>query len=324
VHELGAWPGLDTVAAVGATGQPPTVLVIDTAHHAHLLVPGRPAEDLPGELDIAGFATPDKLVLATPDGALYLHDVERHQRTPLVQPRAPLIGLAWGRGHHPWVAAAFADGTLWRKNLITGSEATTTRVPRLDPAHLTLRDGKLVVDADGTVVFVHDTAVHAWRADGTLEQLARLPKPIDDIAEAETRHVIAFAGDPAGPKVYALDRAAPDRFTEAIASLDGAAAAMSPDTGLLTVLDHGTLRVVDPLARQQWTLAPAINVAFAAPTISSDGRRVLAMTTRSPTATRSLLVWSLDLPSTPDDTARWLETLTNAAEDNTPGTLVWR
>jgi hypothetical protein len=50
--------------------------------------------------------------------------------------------------------------------------------------------------------------------------------------------------------------------TEALPSIDGTSASMSPDTGLLVVLDHGAIDVVDPLAHQQWTLAPSGGVTF--------------------------------------------------------------
>jgi hypothetical protein len=313
---LGDWVGLHQVTAPG-TGN--VVALVDGARHVHLVSPGRAPEDLPGEVDIAGFATPDKLVLATLTGELYVHDVARHQRTPLVPHHARLLGLAWGRGNHPWVAAAFADATLWRKNLVTGVEATIARVPAFDPAHPVDRDGKLIVGGDGSVLFLHDNAVHAWRADraadGPIEPLAVLPKPIDDFGEAGTNQILAIASD---STVYVLPRDPRDGFSEALPSIDGTSASMSPDTGLLAVLDHGAVDIVDPLAHQQWTLAPPGGVAFSHPVISPDGRRVLAQTARG------LVVWSIDMPATPEDTATWLDAMTNAVDDQSPRGLGWR
>jgi hypothetical protein len=108
-------------------------------------------------------------------------DLSRGARTPLVQRPGPLLGLAWGRGHHAWVAAAFGDGTLWRKNLATGATATAARVPPIDRRRLTARDGKLLAGPDGGVVFLHDGEVHSWRADGLL---AHAPKPLEEFGEA--------------------------------------------------------------------------------------------------------------------------------------------
>src|SRR6185436_6213299 len=94
-----------------------------------------------------------------------------------------LIGLSWGHGRHAWVAAAYVDGTLWRKNLVTGLEASAARVPALDATRPSERDGKLIAGDDGTVLFLSGSEVHAWRADGGFERLARAPKLIDDIGE---------------------------------------------------------------------------------------------------------------------------------------------
>jgi hypothetical protein len=309
---LGPWQGLRAVSA-SRTGH--VVALIDGARQLHLVGPGREPEDVPGDIDLAGFATDDQLVFATLDGAVYVQDVAQHRRAPLVTQRSHLIGLAWGRGQHPWVAAAFVDGTLWRKNLATGATATIARVPRTDPDHLAERDGKLLVDRDGGVLFVHDSEIHAWRPDGTLERLARLPKRIDDLGEAGAATVVAFASD---STIYTVARGARDQVTEGLPSIDGTAAAMSPDTGLLVVLEHGAIEVLDPMVHQRWTLAQPTGVTFSDLAISSDGRQILARTEQS------LLVWSLELPQTADATARWLDTLTNAVDDRSPGGLGWK
>ena len=308
-HPLGDWPGLHSVEAAGAR-----LAIIDGEHHVHLVEAGRAARTIPGDIDLAGFATPDQLVVAALDGAIYAHDIASGQRQTLVAPRARMIGLAWGRGHHPWVAAAFLDGTLWRKNLVTGVEATAPRVPPLDPGRLAPRDGHLIVGPDGSVVFLHDNELHAWRADGTIGRIAKLPKPIDDLGEAGPDHLIAFAND---ATIYGIDRAAPHTVTEAMPSIEATTAAMSSDTGLLVVLEHGALIVVDPLVHQRWTLAPPNRVKFDHPAISVRGDRVLAL------SRTGLLVWAIELPATAADTAKWLDAMTNAVDDHSPGGLGW-
>jgi hypothetical protein len=88
--------------------------------------------------------------------------------------------------------------------------------------------------------------------------------------------------------------------TEALPSIDGTSASMSPDTGLLVVLDHGATDVVDPLAHQQWTLAPSGGVTFSPPLISADGRRVLAEVDPGlATLPKHLLIWSLERRKAP-------------------------
>jgi hypothetical protein len=254
-------------------------------------------------------------VLATLDGQVFVHDVARGQRTPLIQRPTPLLGLAWGRGRHAWVAAAFGDGTLWRKNLATGATATAPRSPPIDPRRIAPRDGKLLVDADGGVVFLHDTEVHAWHADGTLGLIARAPRPLDELGEAGPDHIVAIASD---TTIYTLARAPAGQITEALASIASSSAAMAPDTGMLVTVERGALMILDPLVHQRWTLAPPNGVTFVSPAISSDGRRVIASTPRS------LLAWSIELPDGAAATVRWLDAMTNAVDDRTPGGLGWR
>jgi hypothetical protein len=306
-HDLGPWLGLRDVAAIKNPHAPPTtpatVAFTDEARHVHLVVPGRPIDDIADGVDLLGFATADQLVIAKLDGAVSAYDVERRTAAPLVQRASPLLGLAWGRGKHAWVAAAFADGTLWRKNLITGHAATAPRTPAIDPAHLAARDGQLVIDSEGNVAFLHDADVQIWRAGGAIERLAHAGKPLDALAEGDAHHIVAFAGD---QTVYTIDRDATDRLVQAAPPLGGTHVAMAADAGLIAVLDHGTIRIVDPLDGQAWSIATPHGVAYVEPRISADGRRVLARTAQR------LLVWSLYLPETPDQTAAWLETLTNA------------
>jgi len=310
---LGAWLGLSAVTAP-AGGH--TTAIVDAAHQVHLVSPGREPEDLPGEFEIAGFATANLLVLATPQGKIFVHDVGSHQRTPVGPQHARLLGLAWGRGHHPWIAAAFVDGTLWRKNLDTGVEATVARVPKLELERVALRDSKLIVGAGGSVLFLHQDEVHAWRADGRLERIAKLPKLLADFGEAGADYLVAIADD---STMYTIARGdTPEKIAVALPNIDGTSAAMSADTGLLVVLEHGGVDIIDPLAHQQWTLAPAGRVPYASPAISPDGRRVLAQTPHA------VLLWSVELPASAAETVTWLEAMTNAVDDLTPRGLGWR
>jgi hypothetical protein len=319
---LGDWQDLRGVTSAGP-GR--ALALVDGARRVHLLAPGKPPEDLPGDIDIAAFATDTQLVLATLDGQVFVHDLARGQRTPLVARPSPLLGLAWGRGHHPWVAAAFGDGTLWRKNFATGATATIARVPPIDPRRITARDGKLLVGADGSVAFLHDGEVHTWRADGTLGLLARAPRPLEEFGEAGPDHIVAIAADTTiytirlTPATLTPDAPGPDGpLREALASIAANAAAMAPDTGMLVTIERGALTILDPLVHQRWTLAPPTGATFLAPAISADGRRVVAGTPHS------LLAWSIEVPDGPEATRRWLDAMTNAVDDRTPGGLGWR
>ena len=309
---LGPWQDL---RAVTSAGPGRALAVVDGARRVHLVVPGKDPVDLPGEIDIAGFATERHLVLATLDGQVFVHDVATGQRAPLIQARAKLLGLAWGRGRHPWVAAAFADGTLWRKNLVSGVTETAARVPPLDLQHLAARDGKLLVAADGAVVFLHAAEVHTWRAGGGFERIAAAPKPLEDLGEAGPDHLVAIASD---TTVYTIARRPADQVIEALASIESSSAAMSPDTGMLVAVEHGAISILDPLVHQRWTLARPNAVTFETPAISASSRRVVANTPET------LLAWSIELPDSAEATVRWLDAMTNAVDDRSPGGLGWR
>jgi hypothetical protein len=318
---LGEWQDL---RAVTSAGPGRAIALIDGARRIHLAVPGREPQQLPGDVDLAGFATETQLVLATSDGAggrgtIAAHDVASGQRATLVERPSPVLGLAWGRGHHPWVAAAFADGTLWRSNVATGATATIARAPAIDRDHPAPRDGKLLIAADGAVTYLHDGEIRAWRADGALAQIARAPKPLEELGEAGPDHIVAIAND---TTIYAIDRtagsAAGGLASEALASIESSSAAMSPDTGLLVAVERGALQILDPLVHQRWTLALPAGVQFQTPAISADGRRVVANTASS------VLAWTIELPANPEATIRFLDAMTNAVDDPRPGGLGWR
>ncbi|MBC7976349.1 MAG: hypothetical protein H7138_15365, partial [Myxococcales bacterium] len=308
---LGDWHGLRSVSA---TRSGEVIALVDGSRQLHLIRPDVEPEDFPGEIDFAGFATDTQLVIAAANGVIDVYNVADRRRELLVTGRSRLLGVAWGRGHHPWIAAAFSDGTLWRKNLVTGTSANIARSPRIDPARPTVRDSKLLVSADGTVTFLHDQTVHAWSANGQLARLATAPKPLDDLGEAGTGAVIVFASD---STTYTLGRDPPSALTEALPALDATSAAMSPDTGLLVALEHGAIEVLDPSAKQHWTLAQPTGVTFDNLALSADGRRVVAGTPRG------LVTWTISLPASAIATAAWLETMTNAVDDGQPG-LGWR
>ena len=61
-----------------------------------------------------------------------------------------------------------------------------------------------------------------------------------------------------------------------------------------------------------------MSLTFASPAISPDGRRILAQTSHA------LVLWSLELPGGPADTATWLEAMTNAIDDPSSRGLGWR
>src|SRR5262249_8902385 len=86
-----------------------------------------------------------------------------------------------------------------------------------------------------------------------------------------------------------------------------------------TIGVSGALDLVDPVAKQRWTIATPRGFTYGFAQVSPGEARVLAAT---PT---SLLVWTIALPHGADATAAGLGKMTNAFADHGPtAPLGWR
>jgi len=76
----------------------------------------------------------------------------------------------------------------------------------------------------------------------------------------------------------------------------------------LDAIGHKTrsFHAMDVLTGVQWVLSRFAEPVYVSALASPDGKRVAA------TVEGKLLVWTLDLPTTPQATKRWLDRLTNA------------
>jgi serine/threonine protein kinase len=303
---------------------------IDAQGAARLVTATGSATPLPGTFDSAGFVSEHELLLGNGTaGSVVLHDTRSGQRQKLVAARGVLRDLAWSRGA-PWAAGLFAGGMLWRKNLATGVEATTSNVTT---------DIHLQVLRDGTVLFAEDRAIRAWRPSGLVEKHAELPRKIVTIGLAGDGHLLAVLEDDAA---WLVDLAAPNKVeeTESIGTSvrrdddprpkgkDKIQLSMAADTGTLVIPHAGGVRIVDAPRHFTWTLSeqppsPSLHdpstTPYTQPRISTDGTRVIA---KLPTG---LVTWAIPMPPGPAETAKWVESLTNAAIDTERSLkLIWR
>jgi hypothetical protein len=255
---------------------------------------------------------------------VHLYDVAAGKLTKLHTAKGKLADLAWNRDTPVWVAAAFADGTLWRKNLATGAEVVADA--NVTPSTF------LQVTRGGTVLFAEGRMLRAWRPNGSIDPHAELPRPIIAIGRAGAGHIFAVLAD---FSTYLVDLAAPNSAQESenlSGQLDArnkrVTAAMAADAGTFVAPNNGGLEIVDPLARHRWILTaqpPPPNLydkrttSYRAPMISVDGTRVIA------TLPNALVAWSIKVPASGDETVAWIETLTNATLDaKGSGKLGWR
>jgi hypothetical protein len=222
---------------------------IDAQRTARLHVAGAPPVEL-GNADHAAFAT--DFVLAI-DGAVVIG-----KRT-LVSRSSKVVRLDANRD---WIAAAFADGTLWRARA-DGSDASTTTLG--SPAVT------IAIARDGAVTFVEHQQIRLWQTTGALEKLYELQSH-DSVA---------------------------------------ARIALAPETGLVVLVTHAGIEIIDPRTQHRWVLAYNQRARFAIPAVSRDGRYVAARGAWLDildTSHSAIFVWDL---ATPDATQ-----LTNAVVDS--------
>ena len=302
---LPTWPAI-TSSADAPGGQ--LAVVVDLAHRAKLVAPGKDPEELEGTADMVGFPTDHELLLGAFTGTLQLHDATTGKRTMLVERKDDLIGIAWSRSRPAWVAAVFKDRMLWRKQL-GGGEAATTMLPHKP-------NSSLYIGPDGTVMFAVGAELMAWTPDDAVKRHATLRKPIVELGTTGTTKLVAFSDAGAA---YLVDLSLPDQVTDIDESLGRTKAAMAADTGMIVLEERGALSVIDPLTdHKRWDLASSPNLTLTTPQVSSDGRRILAQTSTS------LLLWTLALPRGPDEMTAWLDGMSNAVTGSGPKSLGWR
>jgi hypothetical protein len=301
---LGPWPAI-TQAADAPGGQ--QAAIVDLAHHAKLVAPGKEPVDLDGEVDWVGFATATQLILGRLTGKVDLHDTVTDKRMTLVEKKDELIGLAWSRSEPAYIAAIFKDNTLWRTRL--GGESQTTKLPQKP-------NSSLHIAPDGTVMYAVGGTLMAWHPDDTITPHAVLPKPITELGTTGTSSIVAFSD--AGI-AYLVDLTKPNHVTDIDRDLGRSTVSMAADTGLIVKEERGALVVIDPLTEhKRWTLADSPGVVLTRAGVSSDGHRVLAHTATG------VLVWTIPVPANPEDTAAWLDKMTNATTGSGSKSLGWR
>ena len=262
----------------------------------------------------------DQLFVATL-GKIDRYDLATKQRTPVAARSSELLQLTSSRGAPGWLAAVFADGTLWRMNLANNLQTITAiaAVPR-----------QILVQVDGSVVYSEGRMLRAWRPNGTLEPLVELPKTVDALGLAAPNRAVAFAANGTG---YVIELDAPGRHSEPF-EVYVQRATISPDVGLLVTGNRGVIELIDPLLADpyRWTLASSSGIAYTMPQIANDGSHVLARRrvvdrTRKDVESMEqhvLLVWRLVMPSTAEDTQNWLARMTNAVFDPQTSVLGWQ
>jgi hypothetical protein len=302
---LGLLPSIQTVVASPDGAE---AIAVDATRRAwHVAGVGQP-KAIGDEISYASFLDDSRYVVAG-EGGVRLNDQRTNREQALFahEPEArALVTVPSGGG---WVAAAFADGLVWRRQLSTSSDSSLSIVPA--PAML-----PVVLAGDGTAYLGVGGELRAWRIDGRVDVLASGFKQIVNLAIVEPDVVFVLCEDSTGHLVDV-------RGKTVTAHLPVAASASVAANGALIANPtvSGGVELIDPGAGWRWPLAApkkGMQHPFSYAEISPDGRRVLGVTEDA------VVVWTLDLPGTADETSSWLDKLTNATVDNPSDPLRWR
>ncbi len=303
--QLGMLSAIETVAAAPGGEE---AVVIDGARRAWRVAGLARPQELPGEISAAVFIDDQRLVLAA-TGGLQLEDQQQRTKLALYAHDAAAKTLAATAENGGWIAAAFEDGRLWRKQL--ASQAAT----ELDLGKVA-GPLPLVIAGDGTAVFATGGELRAWRPDGRVDVLGAPSCGVTALALIDRERVLAV-GDH-GAVLVEVDGVAE---LPVPMPLYGAQAALAQTGGLVAAATTtGGVEVIDPLVTWRWSLATGEDgqPPLARVDIAPDGSRVLAATATE------VFVWTLDLPGDAEATKAWLGRMSNATVDNPSGPLGWQ
>ena len=233
--------------------------------------------------------TPDEVVAATGRGA-----VIRASHGTVFQ-RAARIDAIGAAG--AWIAAAYANGLVVRRNIDTGVES-----------ELHAEATGLLVLPDGRVCFPTDARIACWRPDGTLVTAFALPAAASSAAAVGERLLVA-----AGSSIYAAD-VAHDRLI-ALAPAD-APISLSAELAVLATAS-GQIDAIDLASGARWQVVQPGPRPIRSIALAPDGSAVFGI------VDAELVTWPIAVPPDADATARWLDRLTNGAARDGVASLAW-
>ncbi len=303
--ELGELPGIERVVAAPDGAE---AIALDITRRAWRIAGIGQPQALPGEVDAVAYIDNTRLVLAG-DGNVRLEDLQKRTQGTLLAHKAAVRDLVatWSQGG--WIAASFVDGLVWRKPL-AGVEQTLQLAAPL-PTQV-----PLALSPDGTVLIGAGNELLSWRTDGKSEVIAKLDKPIFDLVLIAPTTALVLSEDGAGTVIDVSGK-------RVIRQLPMSPHASPASEGALiagsTVI--GGVEVIDPLVGWRWALTSpqkGVQQQFTYVEMARDGSRVLGVTPHA------VVVWTLQLPASADETETWLDKTTNATADTPSGPLGWR
>jgi hypothetical protein len=267
----------------------------------------------PGRVDIAAsvIAVHDGVILAgTADGEVIEIDPAAHTRTPLVarRPAAAPVKVTSLGALGAWRAARWADGRVWRRGP-DGREATGVLAAGAKAETL------LLVTSAGRACATAGPRIECWNTDGSSATVATMSFDIDWAELPADDHAIVALADRG---VYRIDLAT--GAATSIAASGGSSPSLARAPGLAVVRRaDNRISVIDMEANAAWPLSASFFGGTSFAQITSDGALVSVIARME-----RLLTWRLELPQTPEATARWLDQITNATAEQGTMKLGWR
>jgi len=241
-----------------------------------------------------------RALLATETGELVSFDHDGHRAVWFAHASRPVDIARDGT----WVTVAYADDTVIRYDSRTGTAETTT-IP--SPVEL-----RIAIAADGTVFAGAAKTVLRWQRDGMVLVHTTLPEAIEGLIPM-AHHVLLRTRDGG---TFTITHDVPAQVKTLPAGTVWGFFAGEAELGI-TDSESGELAIVDVVSGTTWPAAMPAHGTAVAPQVSSSGR--LAGSIIGP----KLYIWDLDVPATAADTARWLDTLTNATAELGTSTLTF-
>jgi hypothetical protein len=265
----------------------------DTLYQIH----GPVVSPLHDDADAVCVLADDRIALATPAGEIAVYGLDL-KRSTLAHHAAPVRELATAT---TWLAAAYTDGVVLRIDL------TTNRVEQIKVAGSPL----VSISPDGTVYPSVGRALLRWQRDGLVLLHAMIPMPIAN--QYTLAHHTTLTTTDGGS--YSITFDVPAQVATLPANLYGWLAYTS-ELGAYAQSD-GSLRVIDLANGSSWPVALPHTGLASTPGISDDGRFMGAL------IDGNFHLWKPAFPQTPEDTARWLDELTNASAELGTATLTF-
>jgi hypothetical protein len=264
---------------------------------------GEPVIPVPNDVSAIMFLD-GRLTVGTPGGeVMELEPARRVATTLAARPGHAVMALG---SNGRWLAARWADGGLWRRGP-DGREERTTLAPSKLPI--------LIVQRDGRVCAATGPRIECWSAGGGLAVLATLPLEITVLELLTDELAIVSLADRG---YYRVDLATGKATSIGLSGGMEPTMALEPGLAVTNRADN-RVTIVDLIANESWPLNTGFFGASRGVRITPDGKLVVALAGRD-----QLLTWRLDLPQTPEATARWLDELTNATGELGTTKVGWR